>query len=62
MIEADRQRNREYQRRWRARHFLFHGEIVKIMEQFQALPDLLDRLENPELARKIRKALEMMED
>ena len=61
-LEAEREANRRYQAKWRASHFLLHNEIVKVMEQFRALPDLLDRLENPALAKKIRKALAMMED
>jgi len=62
MTLEEREKNREYQRRWRAKHFLFHNEIIKIMVQFQALPELLDKMENPKLAKKIRKAVQLLEE
>ena len=61
-VEVEREANRRHQDAWRRRHFLLHGEIIKVMESFRAMPPLLDKLENPTLAKKIRKALAMMED
>ena len=60
--EAEREANRRYQKVWRDRHFQLHAEYEKIMDAFRRMPDLLDKLDNPALARKIRRAVKLMEE
>lgn len=41
---------------WRKKHFLMHASICDIVRQLDAVPGLLDKLGNPELAQTIREA------
>jgi hypothetical protein len=60
--EAEREANRAAQARWRKTHFLLHAEYEKIVRQLAALPGLLDNLDNPGLARRIRRVIKMLEE
>lgn len=62
MTEIERQRNREYQRKWRAKHFTFHAHLCQLVSELGNAPDLLDALNNPDLAKAFREAAKILGD
>ena len=46
---------------WDATHFQLSGEMFRVIRELGALPALLDSLDNPRMAKRIRAAIKLLD-